>query len=95
MPNSLTKVGALNFNNKIFPFLEYYSATNEEIDAFRNKLIYNGVSINRIGKISDCLRYSLRDYAYVKGKLVRLESISDDFHIVNKIAEELNKGVFL
>ena len=95
LPNSLTKVGALNFNNKIFPFLEYYSATNEEIDAFRNKLIYNGVSINRIGKISDCLRYSLRDYAYVKGKLVRLESISDDFHIVNKIAEELNKGVFL
>ena len=95
LPNSLTKVGALNFNNKIFPFLEYYSATDEEIDAFRNKLIYNGVSINRIGKIQDCLRYSMRDYAYVKGKLVRLESISDDFHIVNKIAEELNKGVFL
>ena len=33
--------------------------------------------------------------SYIKGKLIRLEDIADDYHLVNSISEELNKGVYI
>lgn len=92
LPSSLAKTSALTFNNKIFPILEYYTCTDEEKQALRDKIKYNGMTVGRIGIIVDFIR---EEKTYIKGKLIRLESIDEDFHILNAIADEMNKGVFI
>lgn len=92
LPQSLTKVSSLNPNNKIFPVLEYYTCTDIEKEALRNKIKYNGMSIMRIGTINEFIQLAP---SYIKGKLIRLETVYDDYQIVNVIADELNKGVFI
>lgn len=89
MPNSISKTNPFTNNNKIFPILEKYSATDTEIEALKNKLKYNGMSIGRIGKIKDWL---LDDYSYIKGQLIMLD-IEEEYHAVLEIAEEINKGI--
>lgn len=91
MPDSLAKVTAFTANNKIFPMLEYYTCTEEEKQALKDKIKYNGMTIMRIGKISEFLQ---EDYSYIKGQLIRLE-IGDDTNYLNQIANEINKGVYI
>ena len=92
LPNSLAKVSAFNKNNKIFPFLEYYSCTDIEKEAFRNILKYDGMTVNRIGRIIDFLRDN--ELQYVKARLIRIEDLHDDQHIVDFIASEMEKGAY-
>lgn len=89
--NTLTKVSAFNFNNKIFPLLEYYTCTDTERQALRDKLKYNGYSIGRIGTITEFLH---DEPTYIKGQFIQLE-IDDDFHMANEISNEFNKGVYI
>lgn len=92
LPYSLTKVGSQNSDFKIFPFLEYYSCTEEEKQALRNKIKYNGMTVMRIGNIEEYLK---PEKSYIKGKLIRIESIADDYHVINMISKELNEGVYI
>jgi hypothetical protein len=93
LPYGLTKVAAYTANNKIFPMVEYYSCTAVEKEAFKNKLKYNGMSVNVIGKIEDYIDNS--EKRFIKAQLIRLEDIEDDSHIANEIYDELYKGVFI
>lgn len=92
LPSSLAKTSALTANNKLFPFVEYYSCTNEEVQALKDKLKYNGYSIGRIGKMID---YIQSEPSYIKGQIIRIEGIADDFHGLKAISDELYKGVFV
>ena len=92
-PDSLAKVSSFDKNNKVWPVLEYYSCTNQEKEALVNKMRYNGMTIGRIGKMSDFMVYG--EPQYIKGQLIRNLIIADDYHILRAIAEELNKGVFI
>lgn len=89
--NTLTKTSAYNIDNKYFPFIEHYSATDVEIEAFKSKLKYNGMTVGVIGRFAD---YLGEDETYVKGQLIRLESIGD-MHIANQLALEMSKGVYI
>lgn len=91
IPNSLAKISAFNKNNKIFPFLEYYSCTDIEREAFRNILTYDGMTVNRIGRIIDFL--SGDGLQYIRARLIRCD-IHDDLHIVDVIASEMEKGAY-
>lgn len=91
LPNSLTRVDAFTRNNKIFPVLEYYTCTDEEKDALREKIKYNGMTVGRIGKLGD---YRTDELSYIKGRIIRLPYDMDS-HIANAIADELYKGVFI
>lgn len=91
LPYSLTRVSAFTENNKIFPFIEFYDATDEEKNALRNKIKYNGMTIMRIGKIADFITAS---YRYVQGQLVRLEGINEDSHVIAEIANEIKEGAY-
>lgn len=102
LPNSLTKVSAFVANNKIFPFLEHYTCTDEEKEALAQKIAINGMTVMKIGKIIDYLsnkwQYkingkTIKSRGYVKAKLIRYKGIGDA-HEQAAIAEELNKGVF-
>ena len=91
IPNSISKVSSYNPNNKIFPILEYYTCTETEKQALKNKIKYNGMTVGRIGTINEFLQ---PDYSYIKGKLIRLETI-EDTNYLNEIASEIYKGVFI
>ena len=89
MPNSITKTNPFTNNNKIFPILEYFTCTDLEKQALKDKLKYNGMTVMRIGKIKDWL---LDDYTYIKAKLIEID-IRDEYHTVVEIAQELDKGI--
>lgn len=94
LPMALTRVSAYNIQNKLFPFIEAYDCTAQEKQAVRNKIIYNGMTIGRIGTISEFSNGD-EEWTYVKGQLIRLTGIAEDSHVVNTIANELYKGVFV
>lgn len=91
-PDSLTKVSSFNPNNKFFPVLEYYTATEMEKEALRNKLYYNGMTVMVIGTIAEYLQ---TEPSYIKGRLIRLNDDMEDYHIVNALADELYQGVYV
>ena len=92
LPNTLNKVSSIISVSKLFPFLEYYTCTNEEKEALENKLKFNGMTIGRIGKIKDYLQQDTQ--TYVQGQLIRLEG-KFDTHIANEIANEFKKGWYI
>lgn len=100
LPNSIQKVTAYTKNNKIFPILEYYTCTGIEKKAIANKIAYNGMTVMRIGTLSEFINNKwsydgIESKGYFKGKLIRLETIEDDYHIINALSGELDKGVFI
>ena len=91
VPTSLTKTSALTYNTRVWPFIEYYTCTEAEREALTDKIKYNGMTIMKIGKLSD---YSLGEGNFYKGQLIRL-NIKVDSHMAYEIYNELNKGVYL
>lgn len=105
LPYTLTKVSAYNPNNKIFPVLEYYTCTETEKIALAKKIAYNSMSVGVIGTIREYLDNSwqywdnetqsyITDKGYIKGQLIRIDDMGEDFHILNSLAGEFNKGVY-
>ena len=94
---TLAKVSSFTPNNKVFPILEYYTCTQSEKDAFKEKLKYNGMTVNKIGRLNTFYTTWPTDdeqKRYTKGKLIRL-NVDEDNHLIEHITEELNKGVFI
>lgn len=95
LPNSLAKTTALTNNNKIFPFVEYFTCTEAEKNAFKDKIKYNGMTIMKIGNLNNYSTSNDFDKVYVKGQLIRLDDINDDFHVADAIYQEVYKGFFI
>ena len=91
IPTSLTKTSALTYNTRVWPFIEYYTCTDAERSALKDKMKYNGMTIMKIGKLTD---YLLGEGNFFKGQLIRL-NIKVDSHMAYEIYNELNKGVYL
>ena len=91
IPTSLTKTSALTYNTRVWPFIEYYTCTDAERSALKDKMKYNGMTIMKIGKLTD---YLLGEDKFYKGQLIRL-NINIDSHMAYEIYNELNKGVYL
>ena len=92
IPTSLTKTSALTYNTRVWPFIEYYTCTDAEKDALKDKIKYNGMTIMKVGKLND---YLLGEDNFYKGKLIRLPDVKIDGHMAFEIYNELNKGVYL
>lgn len=98
IPSSLTRVSSLTFNTRIWPFVEYYTCTDREKEAFRNKLIYNGMTTMVIGYPYDYI--DPNEKHFIKGQVIRFEQrygggLRDDSHVADEIYKELLKGVYL
>lgn len=91
-PYSITRSSTISYNFKKFPILEYYTCTEGEKKALRDKLKYNGMTVMRIGTISDFI--SDTEERFVKGQIIRLDNIADDSHLLQDIFNEVNKGLF-
>lgn len=92
IPDSLSKTSSLVYSNKIFPFVEYYTATTTEKNALRNKIQYTSMNL---GVIANIKNYQRLQPSFIQAKLIRLENIDEDYHIVRAISDELNKGVYI
>lgn len=89
---SINKVTPLTYNNKIWPFIEVYSATNEEQEILQNKIKYNSMTVNAIGSIED---YIKSDKTFISGSIIRLEEMEMPTHELNELYNEVLKGVYI
>ena len=92
IPSALSKASAFNINNKYVPFLEKYTCTEEEKNALRDKLRWQGMTVMRTGQIQD---YVWGDDTYIEAMPLRLTGLSEDTHTAQAIAQELNMGTYI
>lgn len=93
LPDSLSKISSITYNNKLFPFVEYYTCTEEEKDALRLKLKYNGMTVMKIDKIKNYIYPGEQNF--IQGQIIRIENLNEEDHVARMIYEEIKKGVFL
>lgn len=93
LPQTISSVSSYDANNKLWPFLEFYSCSSWEFVAMSDKIKYNGMKVGRIGNMSDFIDPNER--TYIKCQLIRSESEGEDYSVLDDIAQELNKGVFI
>lgn len=94
LPTSLNKVSAYTINNKLFPFVEYYTCTDAEKDALKRKIKYNGMSVGAIGTIAE-YEGRVDEFNFFKGQLIQTSTLTDDYHIADSLAAELERGIYL
>lgn len=92
LPQSVSKTAAFNINSKYVPFLEKYTCTEEEKNALRDKLRWQGMTVMRTGQIQD---YVWDDDTYIEAMPLRLTGLSEDTHTAQAIAQELNMGTYI
>lgn len=92
LPQSVSKTAAFNINSKYVPFLEKYTCTEEEKNALRDKLKWQGMTVMRTGQIQD---YVWDDDTYIEAMPLRLTGLSEDTHTAQAIAQELNMGTYI
>ncbi len=93
LPQSISKVSSLDANNKLFPFIEYYTCTETEREVFRNKIKYTGMTVMSTGYIEDYLNPD--DETFVSASLIRLISETGNYLIASTISEEFRKGLYI
>lgn len=96
LPYTLTRCTALTFNNKLFPFIEKYTCTDEEKEAFIKKLQHDGMTVNAVDQIRN---YTDQEGKFVRGLVIRFDqgknTLSDDTRMANEIYDEIKKGVYI
>lgn len=94
LPYTMTKVGAFDINSKIFPFLEFYTCTDEEKEALEEKIAFESMTVMRIGFFGTYYQ-AFDEPRYFKGELIRNTELAEDNHIFEAIYAELLKGVYI
>ena len=87
---TLSRGTSYNVDSKYFPFIEYYTCTQQELDSFNNYIKYKGMAVGVIGQIQDYL--NPEDTTYIQGKLIDID-ITDDYHMAREIANVLRGGI--
>lgn len=88
---SLTRTTSFNRNNKYFPYVEYYTCTEQEKQALLNKMKYNGMTIGVIGIIPDYLNPS-GELTYIQGSIIEID-IAANSAIVERLDQILKGGI--
>lgn len=69
LPYTLTKIGAFNVNSKIYPFIEYYTCTDEEKEALRQKIHYEGMTLGVVGNTTDYI--DTENGSFIQADIIR------------------------
>lgn len=94
IPHTVSKVSAYNPNNKVWPILEEYSATDTEKDLFRSLIEARSMTVGAVMDIGPFI-HPEGDRKWLQCQPIRLEDLSEDSHIANDIYQELAKGVYI
>lgn len=98
IPDTIRNVGCLTVDNVLVPVLEFYQASSDEIDAFNKKMQYYGMSVMKVGQVTNYLNPN--GETFVQGSLLRLLSpqgivTEADNHLAEELSEELQKGLYI
>lgn len=98
--NTITKVTAYNYNNKLFPYVTTYEATDTEKKQVKEYLDYYGMNIGTVGQITDYLKPT--GTTFVSASLIRyVENENEtkghrcDTNYVQALQAELAQGIYL
>lgn len=95
-PYALSKVGALNPNNKLFPFVEVYGTTEEEYINLTFTLGLTGFTIERIGYLESYLQFKpVGIHGKLSATIPYIYDLIEDSHIAFEINQELEEGVII
>lgn len=95
-PDTIKKLTSINVDFRIFPFVEIYECTEQELTIFRDNIKYNGMTLMVTGFIENYLKDN--DETFIQGTLIRFnefEKQENDYTLVQRINDELNKGVYI
>ena len=93
LPDNINKVTPLTYNNKLWPFLEVYEATDEEKELLRSYIAQRSMTINKIDKISNYFREGSVEKTLVKGQLISMFGLDMSSHEAVEIYKEISEGV--
>lgn len=89
-PAALVKSSSININNATWPLLEYFTCTDEERTALSEKLRYNGMTVMRIGTLSE---FNEDDsYQWFQGQLIQCDGFPGDANVYAALSDEIAKG---
>lgn len=101
LPYSIAKTGCMTNNNKLVPYIEYYSCTEQEKESLKLLINKIGYKLGTIATISDYILYNTENLAYIEGDLIDItlraptNAAYDDYTIIMQIARELDMGIRL
>ena len=95
-PYALSKVGALNPNNKLFPFVEVFGTTDEEYITISTALGLNGFTLERIGFLENIITFKPSGvHGKITATIPYIYDLVEDSHIAFAINQELEEGVII
>lgn len=92
LPQSVSKTGCLTNNNKLVPYVEYYTCTDEEKAVLAAKIKYTGMTVGACGKIEDFILLGQESPQYLEADIIELK-IAAGYHIAMEISKEIQIGV--
>lgn len=91
LPDALTRVTTMNNIYKYFPFLEYYSCTDEEKTVVNNWINWYSMTVNAIGTVNS---YIKQTETFISATPLR-SLLADDSHVDNALQREMEAGFFI
>lgn len=95
IPNTLTKVSAINQDYKIYPLIEEYECTSQEVTNVNSAVYYNGVDVNMVAPLSSFSK------GYIRGSVIQFPSNTSSNGGINineaqaqAINSELQAGIY-
>ena len=92
IPESLSKGSAFTINTRIWPMIEYFKATDEETQALKDKLTYNGMTVMKIDTMNNYIVSGSK--TFIQGRVIRLADVGESA-IASEIYNEIKKGVYI
>lgn len=94
LPMSVSKTGCLTNNNKLVPYIEYYTCTQEEKQILADKIKYEGMTVGATGLISDYVAVGagIENPMYIEADIIEIP-LNLDYNLTMQIVNELRGGV--
>ena len=94
LPYTLSRTTSYTINNKYFPFLEYYTCSEVEKEALRNKIKYEGMTVMAIGKMRD---YLSNEMQFFKGRMIKIIGANyyEESHMSEEINNRISQGLYI
>lgn len=96
LANTVSKSNPYNIDNKYVPYLEIYTCSDVEREAFKLKMKYDGMTIMRTGTLRYFLNYKDEvEESYIKGAIIRFPNLSEDYDYAKELSNEVGQGFYL
>ena len=92
LPDTINKVTPLTYNHKLWPFIEIYTATDDEIAAFKQFLTYNSMRLEVNGTISN---YKQDNRTFIMADIIRIDDIAESANQAYEIYKIIKQGVYI